>query len=83
MKGTWYDCVLALDGVLWAGTVDLTSATLHSWWRSDLFLPLTRNSEQETKFLRSKIARKELDQHLASVIFAFPSLYYIHQRHTT
>lgn len=83
VKGTWYDCVLAPDGVLWAGTVDLTSATLRSWWRSDLFLPLTRNSEQETKFLRSKIATNALDQHLASVICAFPSLPYIHQRHTT
>ncbi len=82
-KGTWYGCVLAPDGVLWAGMVDLISATLRSWWRPDLFLPLTRNSEQETMFLQSKIGSKALDQQSASVICAFPSLPYIHQRHTT
>lgn len=82
-KGTLYGCVLAPDGVLWAEKVDLTSATPHSWWQPDLFLPLTRNSKQETKFLQPKIGSKTLDQQSASVICAFPSLPFIHQRHTT
>lgn len=44
-RGTWFDCAPAPDAAPWAGTVDLSFATLRSWWRPDPCLPSTRNSE--------------------------------------
>lgn len=79
-RGTWCGCALAPDVVLWAGTVDLTSSTVRSWWQPDLFLLSTRNSEQETTF-SVKISSKASDHQSALFVCAFPSLPYIHQRH--
>lgn len=84
-RGTWSGCALPPDGVLWAGTVDLTSATLRSWWPSDLFLPSTRNSEQETTFLWSKSATKHqiINQHHSFVLFPLSLTYIRETLHNT
>lgn len=79
-RETWCGCALAPDVVLWAGMVDLTSATVRSWWQPDLFLPSTRNSEQETKFSQSKSAAKPQIINHSFVLFPL-SLTYIREPH--